>query len=215
MRMARGQTMDELSALAGLSKAYLSRVESGERPPSLAALFALARAWDVDVTAIFRANGVSPVTRVRRTATVDWSGGPDGAGTIDVGSGTVSGAYSRQQRVDGNGVNTEEMIGAAHAGCFAMHLTHAAQRGRLRARAARHHGRGARGVHAERLPHRADRAEQGGPCDRVGAPAISGVRAARQSHLLDLVGVRRGGHRRARRAGRTVVPRYVAMLVDN
>jgi lipoyl-dependent peroxiredoxin len=122
VRVARGQTMDELSALSGLSKAYLSRIESGERTPSLAALFALARAWDVDVAAFFRSSGPRTVTRVRRTATVDWHGGPNGEGMIAVGSGLVSGVYSQQQRIDGTGVNPEELIGAAHAGCFAMHL---------------------------------------------------------------------------------------------
>lgn len=43
-REARGLTLDQLSALSGLSKAHLSRLESGDRHPSIAVLVDLASA---------------------------------------------------------------------------------------------------------------------------------------------------------------------------
>lgn len=57
------------------------------------------------------------------TATARWEG------TIDDGSGSMStatgleGAFSKASRfADGDGTNPEELIGAAHAGCFSQYL---------------------------------------------------------------------------------------------
>jgi lipoyl-dependent peroxiredoxin len=123
LRHQHGQTLDELAALSGLSKAYLSRIESGERVPSLPALFALARAWDIEVAAILAPQRDGAVTRLRRSAATEWIGSEDGEGTIRVGSGSVEGPYSQQLRVEGKGINPEELIAAAHAGCFTMKLS--------------------------------------------------------------------------------------------
>jgi transcriptional regulator with XRE-family HTH domain len=48
-RERAGYTLEELAALTGLSKAHLSRLESGERQPSVAALLTLGRALGVPV----------------------------------------------------------------------------------------------------------------------------------------------------------------------
>jgi osmotically inducible protein OsmC len=55
-----------------------------------------------------------------------WEGGfPDGSGKIGVGSETFAGSYSTASRFEnGKGTNPEELIGAAHAGCFSMALAH-------------------------------------------------------------------------------------------
>jgi osmotically inducible protein OsmC len=60
-----------------------------------------------------------------RKATAHWDGGvPDGSGTVRLGSGAFEGAYSFSSRFeDGAGTNPEELIGAAHAGCFTMALS--------------------------------------------------------------------------------------------
>lgn len=60
-----------------------------------------------------------------RTATARWEGGlQDGKGTMRLGSGAFEGQYSFSSRFeDGTGTNPEELIGAAHAGCFSMALT--------------------------------------------------------------------------------------------
>jgi osmotically inducible protein OsmC len=48
----------------------------------------------------------------------------DGTGTVDFGNGTFKGAYSFGSRFAGGaGTNPEELLGAAHAGCFAMALS--------------------------------------------------------------------------------------------
>lgn len=59
-----------------------------------------------------------------RKAEAVWQGGlRDGQGKVKLGSGTFEGAYSFVSRFeDGKGTNPEELIGAAHAGCFSMAL---------------------------------------------------------------------------------------------
>jgi osmotically inducible protein OsmC len=57
-----------------------------------------------------------------RKATARWEGSlKDGKGQLDLGSGAWSGPYSFRMRFeDEPGTNPEELIGAAHAGCFSM-----------------------------------------------------------------------------------------------
>src|SRR2546421_593227 len=59
-----------------------------------------------------------------RSATARWEGGlKDGKGTMRLGSGAFEGQYSFSSRFEeGTGTNPEELIGAAHAGCFSMSL---------------------------------------------------------------------------------------------
>ncbi len=60
-----------------------------------------------------------------RNATAVWTGGlKDGGGVVRLGSGAFEGAYSFTSRFEeGAGTNPEELIGAAHAGCFSMALS--------------------------------------------------------------------------------------------
>ena len=49
-----------------------------------------------------------------------------GTGIMKLGSGAFEGPYSYASRFEqGKGTNPEELIGAAHAGCFSMALAHA------------------------------------------------------------------------------------------
>lgn len=61
----------------------------------------------------------------RRKANAKWEGSiTEGAGTMALGSSTWEGPYTYKSRFeDGAGTNPEELIGAAHAGCFTMALT--------------------------------------------------------------------------------------------
>ena len=62
---------------------------------------------------------------IRRTATAAWHGtGKAGTGTLSTQSGMLKEArYGFQTRfADGPGTNPEELIAAAHAGCFTMAL---------------------------------------------------------------------------------------------
>ena len=63
---------------------------------------------------------------MQRTASAHWSGGlKDGKGTVSTQSGVLSGTqYSFSTRFEnGIGTNPEELIAAAHAGCFTMALS--------------------------------------------------------------------------------------------
>ncbi len=60
-----------------------------------------------------------------RTANAVWEGTlQEGKGSMKLGTGAFEGAYSFQSRFEeGTGTNPEELIGAAHAGCFSMALS--------------------------------------------------------------------------------------------
>jgi osmotically inducible protein OsmC len=57
-----------------------------------------------------------------RVASAEWKGNlPKGRGTLESETGAVRGAYTFASRFEeGSGTNPEELIGAAHAGCFSM-----------------------------------------------------------------------------------------------
>ena len=60
-----------------------------------------------------------------RTATAHWEGTLiEGSGVIRTGKGGIESNYSYKSRFEeGDGTNPEELIGAAHAGCFSMALS--------------------------------------------------------------------------------------------
>ena len=61
-----------------------------------------------------------------RTADAEWNGDlKSGSGKMKLGSGAFEGAYSFKSRMEsGAGTNPEELIAAAHAGCFSMAFSH-------------------------------------------------------------------------------------------
>ena len=67
---------------------------------------------------------------MKRTANAVWKGSlTEGSGTLDTQSGAFSATpYSFKGRFQDesgkSGTNPEELIAAAHAGCFAMQLSH-------------------------------------------------------------------------------------------
>ena len=60
-----------------------------------------------------------------RTASAVWNGTlKAGQGTMKLGSGAFEGRFTFASRFeDGPGTNPEELVGAAHAGCFSMYLS--------------------------------------------------------------------------------------------
>lgn len=60
-----------------------------------------------------------------RTAQAEWKGNlTEGTGHIKVQSATLDAPYDFRGRAgDGKGTNPEELIAAAHAGCFSMQLS--------------------------------------------------------------------------------------------
>jgi osmotically inducible protein OsmC len=59
-----------------------------------------------------------------RTADAEWTGDlQQGSGHMRLGSGAFDGVFDFRSRMgDGKGTNPEELLGAAHAGCFSMAL---------------------------------------------------------------------------------------------
>src|ERR687898_3384919 len=59
-----------------------------------------------------------------RNGSAEWKGDlKGGSGSVEVGEGAFEGAYSFSSRFEeGEGTNPEELIAAAHAGCFSMFL---------------------------------------------------------------------------------------------
>src|SRR6516165_330658 len=62
---------------------------------------------------------------VIRTSDAEWQGDlKSGTGKVRLGSGAFEGQYSYNSRfAEGVGTNPEELIAAAHAGCFSMALS--------------------------------------------------------------------------------------------
>jgi lipoyl-dependent peroxiredoxin len=60
-----------------------------------------------------------------RKASAVWKGTlREGAGTMRLGSGAYEGPFTYASRFEeGPGTNPEELVGAAHAGCFSMFLS--------------------------------------------------------------------------------------------
>jgi len=67
---------------------------------------------------------------IKRTADAQWNGGlKTGNGTLALGSGAFKGPYSFSARFEGTKeANPEELLGAAHAGCFSMALASALEK---------------------------------------------------------------------------------------
>ena len=69
-----------------------------------------------------------------RKAEAEWLGNlAEGSGRLKVGSGAFDGPYSFKSRFEEgqSATNPEELIGAAHAGCFTMALTAALSRANI------------------------------------------------------------------------------------
>jgi lipoyl-dependent peroxiredoxin len=62
---------------------------------------------------------------MERKASASWTGDlREGKGTVRLGSGVFEGPFSFKTRFeDAPGTNPEELLGAAHAGCFTMALS--------------------------------------------------------------------------------------------
>lgn len=59
-----------------------------------------------------------------RQAETTWHGATDGSGDFETESGAVEGTFRFSTRFeDEQGTNPEELIGAAHSGCFSMQFT--------------------------------------------------------------------------------------------
>jgi len=76
-------------------------------------------------------NNAKEIIMPTRKADAVWNGNlKEGKGTVKLGSGAYNGQYSFSSRFEnGTGTNPEELIAAAHAGCFSMALSAGLERG--------------------------------------------------------------------------------------
>src|ERR1035438_9672433 len=70
LRLRRGWTLEELACRSGLSKAFLSRLESGGRQASIAAALTLAKIFDVSLASLFESEPAAEPCEIVRSADV-------------------------------------------------------------------------------------------------------------------------------------------------
>ena len=74
LRQQKGWTLEELACRSGLSRAFLSRLESGSRQASIAAALTLSRIFDVSLASLFESQlAVEPCVIVRAGEAVEQS----------------------------------------------------------------------------------------------------------------------------------------------
>jgi transcriptional regulator with XRE-family HTH domain len=72
LRMQRGLTLKELAVQSRLSKAFLSRLESGDRQASISAALTLSKIFQVSLASLFELPGEEPLcTIIRSSDTVE------------------------------------------------------------------------------------------------------------------------------------------------
>jgi transcriptional regulator with XRE-family HTH domain len=65
LRLRHDWTLEDLAGRSGLSKPYLSRLESGDRQASIAAVLTLSRIFGVSLASMFEAEPAEPVAIIR------------------------------------------------------------------------------------------------------------------------------------------------------
>jgi len=74
LRLQKGWTLEELACRSGLSRAFMSRLESGDRQVSIAAALTLSRIFEVSLASLFESRmAVEPCVIVRSGAAAEQS----------------------------------------------------------------------------------------------------------------------------------------------
>jgi transcriptional regulator with XRE-family HTH domain len=68
LRLQRGLTLKELAAQSGLSRAFLSRLESGDRQASISAVLTLSKIFNVSLTSLFEPPVAEPHCTIIRSS---------------------------------------------------------------------------------------------------------------------------------------------------
>lgn len=84
LRLDKGWILSQLASATGLSEAYLSRIETGARTPSVGTIFSVARALDIPVAQVFDEPEAHPTYAVHRST--DHAGAVVGGQAIGVSS---------------------------------------------------------------------------------------------------------------------------------
>ena len=133
---------------------------------------------------------------VRSSANAEWKGSlKEGGGEMRFGGGAYLGEFTFASRFEtGDGTNPEELLAAAHAGCFSMQLSgllskdgHPPNAINTRANVTIEAGVGITMIELETegdVPDIDDATFQGGCRDRkANLPGIPGTQGARQHHV--------------------------------
>jgi len=103
LRNQRGWTLEKLSKLTRLSEPYLSRLESGTRQPSLAALLTLAQVYDIPVRTLLDGDGQTmPPCRIIRSGTSAPRIANGLAYRAVSGGGALTGLQAMEMRIPAN-----------------------------------------------------------------------------------------------------------------
>ena len=162
-RQAQGLSLDAVAKLSGVSRSMVSQIERGESSPTIATLWNLTRALQVDFAGLLDSEAAVPTMEVLRSGAVPtianlWNGckirilsPPEEAGRhevyellIEAGGGLVSAPHTRGARehfsvIDGHAEVTSgteaNLLGPGDTARYAADVPHAirAVKGALRA----------------------------------------------------------------------------------
>jgi osmotically inducible protein OsmC len=127
LRLERGLRLADVAALSGLSEPHLSRLEHGQRWPSLQVLLTLASIFGVEPSALLGGPGAAAFAASHESAAT-WDGREaSGAGvmagpSLEVPYDRASRLALDEDRTPAPKGSPEELIGAAFAGSFSMAL---------------------------------------------------------------------------------------------
>ena len=133
LRLEQGLRLADVAALSGLSEPHLSRLEHGQRWPSLPVLLSLSRIYGVDASVLLWGPAAPPLIATHE-ASARWDGSEvAGKGVMTGRSGRVP--FDRESRLamtddSSNGKpkrkaktgSPEELVGMALAGSYSMAL---------------------------------------------------------------------------------------------
>ena len=103
LRTQRGWTLERLTELSNLSEPYLSRLESGSRQPSLAALITLARVYDIPLRTLLEGDGQTmPPCKIIRSGSTASRIANGLAYRAVSGGGALTGLQAMEVRVPAN-----------------------------------------------------------------------------------------------------------------
>jgi transcriptional regulator with XRE-family HTH domain len=100
LRNERGWTLELLAKSSGLSEPYLSRLESGSRQPSLAALLTLARVYEIPLRTLLEGDGrTMPPCKIIRAGTTRTGIANGMAYRAVSGGGALTGLQAMEMKV--------------------------------------------------------------------------------------------------------------------
>lgn len=129
LRLERGLRLADVAAMSGLSEPHLSRIERGQRWPSVQVLLGLSNTFGVEPSVLL--GGFTPPSfTVTHHADANWRGREtDGSGVMSWNSNHIHYDHASRVSVDqvdsdrkAGGGSPEDLLGMAFAGSFSMAL---------------------------------------------------------------------------------------------